>query len=510
MNKYSEYEVVVIGAGHAGIEAANASARLGAKTLVLTINLDSVGLMPCNCAIGGPGRGQLLREIDAMGGLIGEHADKNYIHNRIINTSKGLAIRTLRSVVDKRQYFISIKKTLEERDNIDLRQGLVINIKKKNNIFNLITSDGVEYTSKAVVITTGTFLRAEIFWGKYSMQAGRLGEINSRSLSRSLEKMGLSFSRLRTETPPRIDCKTIDTKNLSVQLYDDDPEFFSHTKAPKARRQIPIYYTYIDQNNIDYIRDNLDKSPIYQRKIETESPKYCPSIEDKVERFSEKNRHPIFIQPEGRRTNEMYLHGLHTAFPEEIQERIIKNIKGLEKAILTRPGYGVEYDFLRSGQINSSLENKKIKGLFFAGQINGTTGYEEAAAQGVIAGINAAREIKNKKIISIDREDGYIGVLIDDITSKKVSEPYRMLTSKNEYRLIHRHDNAQFRMLKYLKEIGDVDKVKEISDKSIKLESVRKELIKNKKVKINEIYEQFRSKEYKNNAIEELKKLYKI
>lgn len=476
----NEYKVIVIGAGHAGYESALASARNGSKTLLITISMDSIALLPCNSAIGGPGRGQLVREIDALGGEIGKNADKSYIHNRMLNISKGPALRTVREIVDKKRYFLYMKQILENQENLNLKQGLVIKIEKLGNKYKINTSDGSFYTSRCVVITTGTFLRGKIFWGKYDREAGRQGEISSIKLPRYLEKMGYIFGRLRTETPPRVDKKSIDFKNMIIQKYDKFPEMFSFENIYDGREQLDNYITYIEKECIEYIIKNIKKSSIYEMSLKSESPKYCPSIEDKISRFSDRKRHQIFIQPEGKDTNEMYLHGLFTTFSEEIQEGIIKRIKGLEKAEMTRPGYGVEYDFLIPGQLNINLESKKHKNIFFAGQINGTTGYEEAAAQGIIAGLNASLSSEEKENIFLSREDGYIGVLLDDVIRKGVTEPYRMLTSRNEFRLCHRHDNADIRMSKILKIIGNTKKANIINKKYEKITEAHTNINKSK------------------------------
>ena len=452
--EYYTYDVIVIGAGHAGCEAALASARNGSKTLLITINIDSIGMMPCNNAVGGPGRGQLVRELDALGGEMAKNTDRNFIHSRMLNISKGPALRTIRAIVDRRQYFLSMKQILENQQNLFLKQGLLVEIKPNNHGFSAYTSDENIYKCKSMVLSPGTFLRGKIFWGKYEREAGRQGEINSVKLFYNLERLGFKFGRLRTETPPRVDRKTVKFNDLKIQNYDLLPQMFSFEGEYDGREQVYNYITYIERECIAYILKNIKKSSIYERSLISESPKYCPSIEDKVERFKNKERHMIFIQPEGRNTNELYLHGLYNTFPEDVQEGIVRRITGLENAVITRPGYGVEYDYLLPCQLKLSLESKKYNNLFFAGQINGTTGYEEAAAQGIIAGLNASLSVRGKKSIKMRREDGYIGVLINDIVSKGVTEPYRMLTSRNEFRLIHRHDNADIRMLKFLKKLG--------------------------------------------------------
>ncbi len=474
------YDVAVIGAGHAGVEAALISAKMGAKTLLLTLSLDTIALMPCNSAIGGPGRGQLVREIDSIGGQIAKNVDKNYIHLRMLNVSKGPAVKTLRAIVDKKRYFLSFKKELENQEHLELRQGLVTNIEKKDGLYLLRNSDDFAVAAKSIVICGGTFLRGKIFWGDFYMKAGRHGEISSVKLAKSLEKLGFSFGRLKTDTPPRIDKKSINFQGLQKQLYDENPSMFSYESVPDNRLQEYNYITYVEKDSIDLIKKNLNHSTSYKGDILSEGPKYCPSIEDKIKRFPDKSRHMLFIQPEGEKTNEMYLHGFSTTFSEEMQVNIIRKIQGLENAKITRPGYGVEYDYLLPSQIDGSLESIKNKDIFFAGQINGTTGYEEAAAQGIIAGINAALSSMGKSRITLKRTDGYIGVLVDDLMLKEISQPYRMLTSRNEFRLIHRHDNADLRMAKVLRSIGNIKKAEKIENKYAKIHNAIDELKKSK------------------------------
>ncbi len=470
------YDVIVIGAGHAGCEAGLAAARQGVKTLIITINMDSVASMPCNSAIGGPGRGQLIREIDVLGGEISKNTDRNYIHMRMLNVSKGPAVQTLRAIVDKKRYFLNMKYVLENENNLDLKQGLAKKIIIGKNRFTIQTSDKFRYKAKCLVICTGTFLRGEIFWGKNRLEAGRKGEISSISLVESLEEAGYRFSKLKTDTPPRVDKKTLNLKELKVQEYDKKPKLFSYESKRGKRKQVENYITYAEKKCINYIKKNIRKSAFYGKKEKKEGPKYCPSIEEKVMRFPERARHLIFIQPEGLETNEMYLHGLMTTLPEDIQYGILKRIKGTKDAIITRHGYGVEYDYLKSFQINNTLESKSHSGLFFAGQINGTTGYDEAAAQGIVGGINAARRSQGEEGIVIKREDGYIGVLIDDLVVKGITEPYRMLTSRNEFRLHHRHDNVDYRMAKFLPAMGLSQKQEKILKKYKNIEIVKGKL----------------------------------
>jgi tRNA uridine 5-carboxymethylaminomethyl modification enzyme len=500
-----KFDVLVIGSGHAGYEAALASARIGSKTLLITINLDNIALMPCNSAIGGQGRGQLVREIDALNGEMGKNADKTFISSRILNISKGPALRAIRAVIDKKRYQLEMKKTLENQENLAIKQGIIVSLHVFDGHYKVYSNDDICYESKAIVIATGTFINAKIFWGKHETDAGRQGEVNSTDIAVCLKELGYKFGRLRTETPPRVDKKTINFESLKIQQYDIYPQMFSFDNRYDGRKQQCSHITYIDKKCIEYIRENISKSSIFERKLSSNSPKYCPSIEDKIKRFTDKDRHLVFIQPEGIDTNEMYLHGLYTTFSEDIQIGIIHKIKGLENAALTRPGYGVEYDYLLPFQIKNNLESKKHKNLFFAGQINGSTGYEEAAAQGVVAGYNAALASLKQEQIIINREDAYIGILIDDIITKGITEPYRMLTSRNENRLLHRHDNADFRMLKYLKMLGFIEKAVLIENKYEKINSAVLN-IKNNKIKYSEdILEDIRQDRLEGGSFQKIK-----
>jgi tRNA uridine 5-carboxymethylaminomethyl modification enzyme len=472
----NKYDVAVIGAGHAGAEASMASAKIGAKTLLLTISLDSVGFLPCNSSIGGPGRGHLVREIAALGGLMGKTCDNTYIHSRMLNISKGPAVQALRKIVDKRRYSMDIKRQLEDQKGLHLRQGLAVDISRSGSFYVIKTSDGLAVFAKCIVVCAGTFLRAKIFWGDFSMQAGRHGEIASVKLAKSLEELGMRFGRLKTDTPPRLDKKSIDFDFLEAQPYDKEPRMFSFDPVSHSREQVNSYITYVEDDAISIIKKNIDHSPSYTGEIISEGPKYCPSIEDKVQRFPHKSRHMLFLQPEGKDTNEIYVHGLSTSLPEETQIKVIRNIKGLENAMITRPGYGVEYDYLLPQQVDFTLQSRGNKNLFFAGQVNGTTGYEEAAAQGIVAGINAALSSLGKNKIHLKRSDGYIGLLIDELNTKEITQPYRMLTSRNESRLIHRHDNADKRMINIIKAIGDEKNAVNIEKKYARIAQALKEV----------------------------------
>lgn len=466
------YDVIVIGAGHAGCEAALASARNGAGTLLISINMDSIALMPYSSTVGGFGRGQLIREIDVLGGEISKNIDKNYIHMRIIVSTEDPAIETMEAVVDKRRYFLSMKEVLENQDNLYLRQGLVAGIEEIGKKYNIYTSDGITYCCKSIVICTGTFLGAKIFWGGNTIEAGRQGEICSKKLLVSLENLGFKFGRLKNYTAPLIDRKSINVKVLEKQSYDRNPQMFSYENNFDGRSQLYSYITNTGKDCTRYILKRINKKAASSCKIKSETTEGCFPIEDKVLKFEDKKDYIIAILPIGRDTNEVYLKGLETALSEEIQVKMLKKIKSLKCAEITRPGYGVEFKYLLPFQLTSNLESKKFKGIFFAGHINGTNGYEESAAQGIVAGLAAYRRVKNLESIIIRREDGYIGVLISDLVVKGVNEPYRMLVSGNEYSFYHRHDNADIRMLKFIEKLGNKDKAIKIINKYKKKRSM--------------------------------------